>query len=117
MTTRLSTTKGTAPRIICHAVSVNRSTGVVERKRLIRMVPVAQQSAAIRPRNLLNRLECISHGSMINNRPISVLAAASHCLPRTRSPSSGQAISRVQIGMVKISTAVLPGPPSTKAQV
>ena len=54
---------------------------------------------------------------MINNRPMSVHAAANHCVPRTRSPRIGQPISSVQMGMVKISTAVLPGPPSTSAQV
>ena len=80
-------------------------------------VPMAQHNAAITPRNLLNRLVCMFHGSMISSRPVSVLAAASHCVPRMRSPRIGQASSNVQIGMVKISTAVLPGPPSTSAQV
>ena len=83
----------------------------------MRMVPTAQHRAALRPRNLLNRLACMFHGAMISNRPASVLPAAIHCLPRTRSPRIGQASSSVQIGIVKMSTAVLPGPPSTSAQV
>jgi hypothetical protein len=43
---------------------------------------------------LAEQAGCMSHGSMIISNPVSVLAAASHCLPRTRSPSSGQASSR-----------------------
>ena len=56
-------------------------------------------------------------GSMIRIKPASVLAAASHCLPRTRSPRISHDISSVQIGMEKMSTAVFPGPPSTSAHV
>src|SRR2546430_13031783 len=49
--------------------------------------------------------------------PSNANATASHWLPRTRSFSTGQAMSIVQNGIVKTSTAVRPAPPPASAIV
>src|SRR5690625_895969 len=79
------------------------------------MILAAQLKPAASAKILLIPLLCIAHGCRIKKSPMPASVTASHCSGRIRSSSSSQASSRVQNGMVKASTAILPAPPCTSA--
>ena len=60
---------------------------------------------------------CQCHGATTRTRPANANATANHRAPRTRSCSTGHAISSVQNGIVNTSTDARPAPPPATAIV
>ena len=86
-------------------------------KCFIATVPAAQPKPDSTAHSLGSSPPCQFHGSTTSVSPTSAKAIASHWIPRTRSPSTGQASSSVQNGIVNTSTDVRPTPPSASAIV
>ena len=86
-------------------------------KYLVATVPAAQPKPDSTAHSLGVRSPDQSHGATTSVRPANASATATHWPPRTRSCSTGHAISSVQNGIVNTSTDVRPAPPPASAIV
>ncbi len=108
---------GRTPSSICHAMKLSMSKARARWKYFIATVPAAQPNPERTAQPLDSMSPCQCHGSTTSVSPTSARAIASHCMPRTRSPSTGQARSTVQNGIVNTRTAARPAPPPATAIV
>jgi hypothetical protein len=112
-----SSVSGSTPSSICQAMKLSMSKWRSRWKCFIATVPHAQPN----PERIAHAFGFHSpsqcQGSTTSTRPASASAIATHCMPRTRSPSTGHARSTVQNGIVNTSTAARPAPPSATAIV
>ncbi len=108
---------GSTPASICHATKFRGSSARCRWKCFIATVPAAQPKPDSTAHSFDARLPCHAHGSTTSTRPTNAAPTASHSVPRTRSCSTGHAISSVQNGIVNTSTEVRPAPPLARAIV
>ena len=107
-----SSESGSTPSSICHAMKLSMSKLRPRWKYFIAIVPHAQPNPESTAHALGFNSPSQCQGSTTSTSPASASAIATHCMPRTRSPSTGQASSTVQNGIVNTSTAARPAPPS-----
>ena len=108
---------GRIPSSICHVMKLSMSKPRSRWKYFIAIVPHAQPNPESTAHALAFNSPSQCHGSTTSVSPASANAIATHCMPRTRSPRTGQARRIVQKGIVNTRTAARPAPPSATAIV